>query len=215
MTRAEAYEDVVRFHIHSCPGASFGLRVAEAAVDQLGRHGPGNELVAVTETDSCAVDAIQVVTGCTFGKRNLVHQDNGKNAFTFWRRGSSGGIRISAVPGSLAFRTDELWELADRVEAGTATEEETAEFTRQQAERGQRLLDAPADEILTIEQVDVEAPGRKGVRPSEPCEECQEETSVALLHNHKGRMLCPPCHLSAHGGTLPANHADHGHHHRH
>jgi formylmethanofuran dehydrogenase subunit E len=28
----------------------------------------------------CAVDAIRFLTGCTFGKGNLVHLDHGKNA---------------------------------------------------------------------------------------------------------------------------------------
>ena len=42
--------------------------------------------VAVTETDMCAVDAIQALVGCTFGKGNLIFRDRGKVAFTFFRR---------------------------------------------------------------------------------------------------------------------------------
>ncbi len=34
----------------------------------------------------CGVDAIQVLTGCTYGKGNLIHRDLGKMAFSFYRR---------------------------------------------------------------------------------------------------------------------------------
>ena len=47
---------------------------------------PDEEIVAVVETEMCAVDAIQALTGCTFGKGNLIHRDWGKNAYTFFRR---------------------------------------------------------------------------------------------------------------------------------
>jgi hypothetical protein len=38
------------------------------------------------ENDSCAVDAVQVMTGCTFGKGNLIFRDYGKQAYTFMSR---------------------------------------------------------------------------------------------------------------------------------
>ena len=42
----------------------------------------------------CAVDAIQFLTGCTFGKGNLIHRDWGKNAYAFWRRSDGRALRI-------------------------------------------------------------------------------------------------------------------------
>jgi formylmethanofuran dehydrogenase subunit E len=39
--------------------------------------------VVIVETDKFAVDAIQIVTGCTFGRLNLIHLDYCKIACTF------------------------------------------------------------------------------------------------------------------------------------
>jgi formylmethanofuran dehydrogenase subunit E len=214
VTRTDSYTDVVRFHGHECPGAGLGLRIAELAVERLGRHEPGNEIIAVSETDSCALDAVQVLTGCTFGKRNLVHQDNGKNTFTFWRRTDGVGMRVKARPGSDAFRDDQIWALAEKIEADMATEEEAKLFAELQQARIERILAAPAEDLLIVEDVTDHVPAIKALRPSEPCEDCGDLTSVAILHNHRGRMLCPPCHQLAHGGALPADHG-HGHGHGH
>ena len=56
------------------------------------------EVVALVETDMCGVDAIQYLTGCTFGKGNLIHKDYGKNAFTFYRRRDNKAVRMVARP---------------------------------------------------------------------------------------------------------------------
>lgn len=71
-----------RFHGHRCPGLATGIRVAEVALREIGPHSIDEEVVAIVETDNCAVDAIQYLTGCTFGKGNLIHRDYGKNVFT-------------------------------------------------------------------------------------------------------------------------------------
>jgi formylmethanofuran dehydrogenase subunit E len=217
MQSTKDYAAVIMFHGHECPGAAFGMRVAQAALARLGHDSPDNPIIAQSETDACAIDAIQALTGCTYGKRNLVHKDNGRNVFTFWQRGSESGLRVRAVPGSVVYRTDELWRLADLIDAGEATAEEAKRFALLQEERIHRILDAPDDELMIIDEVPVTAPERRRVAPMAPCEECGELTSEETLHDHRGRMLCPPCHLDAHDGTLPANHADHGHvqHHHH
>ena len=41
------------------------------------------EIVCVTENDACGVDAIQFITGCTFGKGNLLYRDRGKAGLQF------------------------------------------------------------------------------------------------------------------------------------
>jgi formylmethanofuran dehydrogenase subunit E len=87
-------DQVVRFHGHMCPGLAIGIRAAEVALREIGPHAEDEEVVAVVETDMCAVDAVQYLVGCTFGKGNLVHKDYGKNAFTFIRRSDAKAIRL-------------------------------------------------------------------------------------------------------------------------
>ena len=60
-----------------------GIRAAEWDLTELYARSHAEELVAVVETEKCGVDAIRFLTGCTFGKGNLIHKDYGKNAFTY------------------------------------------------------------------------------------------------------------------------------------
>ncbi len=99
---AEVIQTVKDFHGHMCPGLAIGIRAAEIALREIGPHAQDEEVVAVVETDMCGVDAIQVLTGCTFGKGNLIHKDYGKRAFNFYRRSDGKGIRIVALPKALS-----------------------------------------------------------------------------------------------------------------
>jgi formylmethanofuran dehydrogenase subunit E len=94
----EMVEKTVAFHGHMCPGLAVGIRAAEVALREIGPHAQDEEVVAVVETDMCGVDAIQFLTGCTFGKGNLIHLDHGKNTFTFYRRSDGKGIRVVSRP---------------------------------------------------------------------------------------------------------------------
>ena len=86
----------VAFHGHSCPGLAIGFRAATLALAHLGVDGPAadEELVCVTENDACGVDAVQVITGCTMGKGNLLYRGTGKMAFSFYCRNSGASVRL-------------------------------------------------------------------------------------------------------------------------
>ncbi|MDD3408957.1 MAG: formylmethanofuran dehydrogenase subunit E family protein [Methanobacteriaceae archaeon] len=89
------FSEVTKFHGHVCPGSALGYRVAKTAMIKLNVSKSGDEeLVAICENDSCAVDAIQVVTGCTFGKGNFIFKDYGKHVYTFYNRENGENIRI-------------------------------------------------------------------------------------------------------------------------
>jgi formylmethanofuran dehydrogenase subunit E len=60
-------EQTIRFHGHSCPGLAIGMRAAEILLEKFG-HAADEEVV---ETDMCAVDAVQFLTGCTFGSEKV------------------------------------------------------------------------------------------------------------------------------------------------
>lgn len=90
----ELLNQIQSFHGHLCPGLAMGIQAAQIALAQIGKHAMDEEVVAVVETDMCGVDAIQFLTGCTFGKGNLIHRDHGKSAFTFIRRSDNKAIRV-------------------------------------------------------------------------------------------------------------------------
>jgi formylmethanofuran dehydrogenase subunit E len=100
------------FHGHMCPGL---------AMDE---HPGDEEVVAIVETNSCAVDAVQFITGCTFGEKNFVHLDQGMNAFRFIRRKDINAICILVRPQAMSAPGAEQEQLMKRWRAGAATEDE-------------------------------------------------------------------------------------------
>jgi formylmethanofuran dehydrogenase subunit E len=101
------------FHGHICPGLSIGFR---AAMDWLRENrAEDEELVAIVETDACGADAIQVLTGCTFGKGNFHYRDYGKQAFSLFGRTSGRGVRVCLRPGALEPTTEGAWAMSARI----------------------------------------------------------------------------------------------------
>src|SRR5512139_980647 len=89
------YAEIVKFHGHSCPGSAIGYRMTRAAMQALGVDRSGDEeLVAIVENDACGVDALQCLTGCTFGKGNLIFRDYGKQVYTIFSRRTGRGVRV-------------------------------------------------------------------------------------------------------------------------
>ncbi|MCJ7521253.1 MAG: formylmethanofuran dehydrogenase subunit E family protein, partial [Dehalococcoidia bacterium] len=90
-----SYEDLIAFHGHSCPGLAIGYRMSKAALSFLsGSRAKDEEIVAIVENDACGVDALQCLSGCTFGKGNLIFKDYGKQVFTLYNRRSRKGVRV-------------------------------------------------------------------------------------------------------------------------
>ena len=52
------------------------------------------QVVCISENDACGVDAIQVILGCSVGKGNLLFHICGKQAFSFYDRGSGRSVRL-------------------------------------------------------------------------------------------------------------------------
>jgi formylmethanofuran dehydrogenase subunit E len=85
--------------------------------------------VVVVENDTCAVDALQVVTGCTMGKGNLIFHDYGKQAYIFIERKSGDGVRVSLKNTFDMNKLEpELAPLRQKVALGMASEEEKEEL---------------------------------------------------------------------------------------
>jgi formylmethanofuran dehydrogenase subunit E len=86
----------VEFHGHICPGLIYGYRVAREAMRLMGvGRAADEEIVAIAENDSCAVDALQVLLGTAAGKGNLIIRDFGKNAYTIISRTQRRAYRFS------------------------------------------------------------------------------------------------------------------------
>lgn len=99
---SDDFQKCVNFHGHICPGVAIGFQAARILMERLGvRRAPDEELVATAETDACGADAIQVMTGCTFGKGNFIFKDYGKHAFSLADRKKGKTVRVCLRPAAL------------------------------------------------------------------------------------------------------------------
>ena len=184
----------VEFHGHICPGLIYGYRVAREAMQlmNIGRS-VDEEVVAICENDSCAVDALQVLLGTVAGKGNLIINNYGKNAYTVLSRFKRQAYRFSR-------RTqyeytgkdrDDFDRLSAAVEAGKASEEERRELKRLKMED---LLTRPFEEIFTTTEAPFDEPLYAPLAPSEPCAICGEMTmATKLTTSAETGRVCIPC----------------------
>ena len=182
--------EAIQFHGHLCPGLALGYRVAKAALRELGADRPRDEeLVAVVENDSCAADAIQFVTGCTFGKGNLIFRDYGKHVYTFYNRKTAKGIRIAED--FHGFDDDQRFsELRKRQELG---EDLSREMEMVKMEKTSSILNADEKDIMTITPVTAPPPHEARIRGSVRCAICSEKFMESRGRVKNGKIVCMPC----------------------
>ena len=128
------------------------------------------EIVAIAENDACGVDALQCVTGCTFGKGNLIFHDYGKQVYTLYCRSTLKGVRV-------LFHGDGI----------------PAELREDRTARAEFILNAPAEALVTVTEVVVDEPERAQKRKSISCAICREDVMETRLKEVNGQLVCIPC----------------------
>jgi formylmethanofuran dehydrogenase subunit E len=162
-------EAVVAFHRHLCPGVLIGYRASLIGLRELHADpAQDEELTAMVYTDSCAADAVQVLTGCTFGKGNLKFLDVGKHVFLFSKRGEEASIRV-------ALRYAVLQNAGSREEAV------------------QLLLEGPDEELYKVERVKAGVPSPAMIYPTIQCAFCGEGVMEPRARLREGKYACLEC----------------------
>ena len=188
----EMIEKTIEFHGHWCPGLATGLRAAELALSQVG-HSKDEEVVAVVETDMCAVDAIQFLTGCTFGKGNLMYLDHGKVAFNFYRRSDGKSVRIVSRPQAFDELRQQMEPLHKKMLTQELSEAEKKELRDIRAQVCDAIMQAPLEEIFEIKPVDRPAPKKARIMTSLTCAACGEPVMETRTRRFDQKTLCIPC----------------------
>lgn len=165
---------------HGCSGLVLGTRLALAGARTLGIEVPDTRkrLIAVAETDRCAVDGIQAVTGCRPGKRTLRILDYGKLAATFLDEHTGAAVRIAA-----------RGDLRERV--GARGEGRHEQQRRAYATWGDADLFTVTAVEFALSQFDRPGPPRARVL----CVGCGEEVSDGRHLDTENGPLCRPCGL--------------------
>lgn len=190
---SEAFQRCVRFHGHTCPGLSLGYRAAKAAMDKIAEtRAEDEEVVATVETDACFADAVQVLTGCTFGKGNFIYKDFGKLALTLHSRASGRGVRVSMRDGVFE-PNDEHSALMKKIMQNEANEDEQRRFNRLHLARCEDILQMDENRLFKIEKTNTPPPPNAQIAPSRPCDRCKEPTMATKLVQHGSLNLCRAC----------------------
>jgi formylmethanofuran dehydrogenase subunit E len=187
------FQQCIEFHGHICPGLAIGFRAARAGMEWLKeKRAEDEELVAIVETDACGADAVQVLTGCTFGKGNFLFRDYGKQAFTLLGRRSGRGVRVCLRPGALepAARHRQLME---RIQRNEATREEQEEFGRIHRERAREILAKPLEKLFILKEICQVLPPRARIEPSKQCQVCGEPAMASRIRIRDGKEICRSC----------------------
>jgi formylmethanofuran dehydrogenase subunit E len=165
------YEDLIAFHGHSCPGLAIGYRMTRAGLDFLsGSRAVDEEIVAIVENNACGVDAVQCLSGCTFGKGNLIFKDYGKQVYTFYDRSTGKGVRVALRHGNIS----------------QALRKDRTKFTHW-------LLTAPEKEVLSVKEVVIEQPEPARIMTSVECTSCHEAVMETRTIEMNGQAVCIPC----------------------
>jgi len=169
----------IEFHGHLCPGLTIGYAAAKLALEKLKqKRARDEELVCITMTDSCAVDAIQFMTGCTLGKGNLIFQDLGKMVFIFIRRtkrGTTHGVRLSLNQPVMKKRL-------------------SAEARKDKMSSALALLKVSGEKLFNVQAIqNYRLPERARIFPSKPCASCGEPTMEPRLRVEEDKLVCQEC----------------------
>jgi len=162
-------------------------------MERLGvRRAPDEELVMIVETDACGADAIQVMTGCTFGKGNFIFRNHGKNAFSLVDRKRRRGMRVCLRPD--IFKADpDFFSLSEKVQNDEASPMQLERFRQLQQERTKKILDADSESLFKIEEISPDVPHKARIIESGICDFCGEPTKMDLLRQMNGKKICIPC----------------------
>ena len=191
-------DEIVDFHGHMCPGLALGYRVSEFALRQMGARAEDEELVAIVENDSCAVDAVQVMTGCTFGKGNLKFLDHGKQVYTFIRRPSGESLRVAIdwTPPGESPEESQAWE---KYSSGDRSDKVLALVHKRKSRKVESILNASDEEMFKVSREKVGIPLAARIYPSRACDMCGEKTMEPRMRLLNGQTLCLPCFREAEG----------------
>ncbi len=189
------FSEVTKFHGHICPGSAIGYKAAEAGLNELkSDSSEDEEIVAVVENNSCAVDAVQVLTGCTFGKGNLLFKDHGKQVYIFINRNTNDAVRVSLNDSfSVDTLAPQLEKLRGVVNSGIATDLEKADLKQMTVDVSQEILEIPYNKMFHIEHIEVEAPEKARIFKSVKCSKCGEMVSQHRAIKIESEFNCIPC----------------------
>ena len=187
------FDEVVEFHGCYCLDIAMGYRVSKALMRTMGDDIKNmKDVYAYVGAPTCAVDAIQKMTGCTLGKRNLIFTNTGKSVFVMQNVKTGKAVRAYCHYWD-NFDHVQLREQRKAAHAPTATPEQKAVFETLLDHQVHGILMAAEATLFTLGNVILTASPKSSKYISEPCAVCGEFAKVDLLRDEDGKKLCSEC----------------------
>lgn len=188
-------------HGHYCPGLALGVKAVEVAFGRLGiTDNTGmEEIMAVSEGNSCFVDGIQFAAGCTLGNNALIYKDLGRTAVVFYRRGSETAVRL--VVKSFDITTDNdaeknegdaLFEKAVK-RREKLTDNENIRMKEIWIARSFATVKMSADSLFNISEITTPDLPFAPIMDSQECSVCGEKVMESRAVFRKGKPVCITC----------------------
>ncbi len=170
-------EKAAEFHRDCPPGIPIGVYMTDYAMELLGSY---EKLKAVTETSRCLVDAVQVMTPCSFGSPYFKLMDYGKYALTLYDRETGKGVRVYVDAKKLdreKYPMLSAWFLRDKSPMGKPDKAKTTE----------EFITKAGRDILSYQRVKINLPPKDELYPPKLCKICGESFIS------EGKDTCKAC----------------------
>jgi formylmethanofuran dehydrogenase subunit E len=166
------FQDCIAFHTYPAPGLLIGVFMTDYAIELLGAA-PGEKLYAVSETNKCLPDPLQIILHCTTGNHRLRVIPTGRFAVTVNRPSVeplTKGVRVFLDPNRVnKYPILKAWFTNDP--------------SFNQKSQGGNLVDEilkAGREILSFEKIQVKVTPKQKWRSAQ-CEVCGEMVPEDLL----------------------------------
>ncbi|AUD64539.1 hypothetical protein BK011_02160 [Tenericutes bacterium MZ-XQ] len=161
------FKGCIEFHGHACPGLAIGYQAYLYFLEHtnIDMFSLDEEIVCISENDSCAVDALQYCLGCTVGKGNMMINMVGKMAFSFYVRDQKIAFRIVLKPLPEMSKADKL----------------------------RYILNQDPKDLFTLTDVSEPLPKKARIYANMKCPMCHEYFAEPLKKVHQGVEMCATC----------------------
>ena len=176
-------QDSLKIHGHVCPGQVLGVRMSMLGLREIRIEDPKGRdrksIMVFVETDRCATDAVQSVTGCSLGRRTMKFLDYGKMAATYLNLKTGRSVRVVAKEESRQTAKEYFPEIENKYEA---------QFEAYKIMPDGELFDV-MEVLVKVNPEDM--PGRPLRRIQ--CDSCGEHVQDFREVYRDGKILCRPC----------------------
>jgi formylmethanofuran dehydrogenase subunit E len=132
------------------------------------------------------------MTGCTFGKGNLIFKDYGKQVYTFIKRPSGDGLRIAIIWESPP-ETEEEKKMWEKYMRGDRSDEVIRAVHDRKSRKIDAILHAKDEQLFNIRKEKMDLPEEAEIYPTLRCALCGEKVMEPRARIKNGKIVCLPC----------------------